>query len=672
MKNLFGIFNLLLVTLLLFAGCTSEDDSGGGGGTSNYTVSVQVQNAASGDQFVVAFGEPTNGAYSAAQTFVIDDITQSYSKSFTAGTYKVTLLESPAQKSCTVNSPVSITFNSTITISCGGDFYLQAEGAVVGLGSTDNVTLSDGNLTRTVCSTPLASPACHSLSPNFSFDILSQTTYNITVTQQPAGKTCTVNQGSGIMTEAVSGIQVICSKDTYTVSGTVSGLSTNASIRIANNGGAGQLITDNGSDNYSFSFPVPEGATYALSIMQQPRNKCVIDPDRKAVSVAPTANVTGIEVKCWQLIDDVGDNNEESGLNVMTNAGAESPQLTSDNSSLFVSWKQAKLNGKAFIAARKYDSDAQKWSWVDDTYNGIGGNGSGKVSLWIDNVTSPAALVRNDQSLWVAWSQPYNGAYQLWLSKYVQSEAVWDPISTGMFQVTGCSLCGINDNTSENATSPSLIDNGTLYASWEEGGSVVWSSFDDNNTTWTVQGSISGVSRPRLLEENGQVLLMYDNQSTTHRIHLSDNSSAGSSIPATSVSADNSTHYVGISSLKKLVLSDDLKTKDNGVVDNESVMKDSTQWASSPNLVNVEGTYYLAWLERSGTDQIRVAKLVVGNSTTQEWKRIDGDGKDGLNIRTSQVTSDLHAIAHQGKLYLTWVEVNSSGKEQIRVAESPF
>ena len=66
--------------------------------------------------------------------------------------------------------------------------------------------------------------------------------YAVTVKTQPAGQTCTVASGSGTIAAAnVTNVAVTCTAATYSVGGTVSGLSGSV------------VLQDNGGDNLTVS-----------------------------------------------------------------------------------------------------------------------------------------------------------------------------------------------------------------------------------------------------------------------------------------------------------------------------------------------------------------------------------------------------------------------------------
>src|SRR5262249_7641416 len=106
--------------------------------------------------------------------------------------------------------------------------HFTVGGAVSGLASSESVTLSNNSETVTL-----------SADGTFTFPtpVTANGSYAVTVTTQPAGQLCTVSNGSGTgVTANVSNVTVSCSADTYTVSGSVSGLAGGAQVVLQNNG----------------------------------------------------------------------------------------------------------------------------------------------------------------------------------------------------------------------------------------------------------------------------------------------------------------------------------------------------------------------------------------------------------------------------------------------------
>ena len=77
---------------------------------------------------------------------------------------------------------------------------------------------------------------------------------------QPTGQTCTVGRGSGTVTAAVTSVTVSCTTNTYSIGGSVSGLSQR-----------GLVLTDNGGN----ALPVSSGSNRGLVIASEPLDNCL-------------------------------------------------------------------------------------------------------------------------------------------------------------------------------------------------------------------------------------------------------------------------------------------------------------------------------------------------------------------------------------------------------------
>ncbi len=121
-------------------------------------------------------------------------------------------------------------------------------------------------------------------------------TYNVTVATNPSGQQCTVSNGSGTIGAAnVTNVAVTCtttSTPTYTVGGTISGLSGTAVLQ--DNGGDNLSVSSNGT----FTFPTAllAGQTYSATVATNPSGQqCTVSNGSGTVG---SANVTNIAVSC--------------------------------------------------------------------------------------------------------------------------------------------------------------------------------------------------------------------------------------------------------------------------------------------------------------------------------------------------------------------------------------
>jgi hypothetical protein len=213
-----------------------------------------------------------------------DDLTISGSGSFafatpisSGGSYNVTVKTNPTNpwQTCAVTNAAGTVAGSNVTsvqVSCTTNTYNVKVNVSGRAGS--------GLVLRTFTfATPVASGAA----------------YNVTVLTQPAGpwQTCTVASPTGTMGGADVTLAVTCVTNTYSIGGTVSGLS-GSGLVLRNNGGDNLSISASGT--FTFATKIASGATYAVTILTHPSGQyCSVT---NASGTVDGANVTNVTVSC--------------------------------------------------------------------------------------------------------------------------------------------------------------------------------------------------------------------------------------------------------------------------------------------------------------------------------------------------------------------------------------
>jgi uncharacterized repeat protein (TIGR03803 family) len=130
----------------------------------------------------------------------------------------------------------------------------------------------------------------------FSTAIAAGGAYSVAVLTQPSNpvQTCTVANGTGIANTNVTNVQVSCATTTYTIGGTVWGLS-GTGLVLQNNGGNNLSISENGS--FTFSTAIAAGGAYSVAVLTQPSNPVQTCTVANGSGTA-NANVTGVLVGC--------------------------------------------------------------------------------------------------------------------------------------------------------------------------------------------------------------------------------------------------------------------------------------------------------------------------------------------------------------------------------------
>jgi hypothetical protein len=199
--------------------------------------------------------------------------------------YAVTVQTQPTGQTCSVGAgagSMGVANVTNVAVVCSVNSFAVG-GTVSGLSGT--VVLQDNG----------ADP--HTISSNgtfvFATAVASGSSYAVTVQTQPAGQTCTVSNSTGSVGAAnIMTVTVTCSVNSFTVGGTVSGLS--GTVVLQNNGVDAQSITANGT--FTFTTSVAEGSTYNVTVQTQPTvQTCTVTNGSGTIG---GANVTNVNVTC--------------------------------------------------------------------------------------------------------------------------------------------------------------------------------------------------------------------------------------------------------------------------------------------------------------------------------------------------------------------------------------
>lgn len=127
----------------------------------------------------------------------------------------------------------------------------------------------------------------------FSTPVPNGSPYNVTVATQPTSQVCNVTNGSGTINNTnVTNVIVTCATNSFTVGGTVSGLT--GTVVLQNNGADSTIISSNGG--FTFATPVAEGSPYNVTVLTQPAGQtCGISNGSGTMG---SSNVTNVNVTC--------------------------------------------------------------------------------------------------------------------------------------------------------------------------------------------------------------------------------------------------------------------------------------------------------------------------------------------------------------------------------------
>jgi len=233
-------------------------------------------------------------------------------------TYRVSVGIQPSGQACTVTNgtgtisganvdSVSVVCVNTYTVS-GGISGLDTSGLVLRL-NTSSLLVASG-----------------ATSFKFSSALQTGSPYAVTVGIQPSGYRCVVSNGTGTISSAsITNVSVSCDR-TYTVSGTISGLTASGLVLSLN--GANKIVSS-GATTFSFATGLTTGTAYNVVVQTQPTG--LICSLLNASGTIASSNITNVSLTCAPPTYTVGGsitNLSASGLTLSLNAGAQTVSPT--------------------------------------------------------------------------------------------------------------------------------------------------------------------------------------------------------------------------------------------------------------------------------------------------------------------------------------------------------
>ena len=285
-------YNVTLLTQPTGQTCTVSNGSGAMSGANVTTVAISCVNNPT-----YTIGGTVTGLSSSVlvlQNNLGDDRTISVNGAFSfatslanAASYSVTILTQPAGQTCTLSNPSGTVASANVTnvqVNCVNNATFSVGGAITNLAASGLVLQNNGADNLAVSTSIFA----------FSTQIATGGPYSVTILTQPAGQTCTVTSGSGTIASAdVTNMQLNCVTNTYTISGTVSGL-TGSGLILQNNGADNRSISANGA--FAFNTAIASGNPYSVTVFTQPTGQnCTVSNNSGTVA---GANITNVQVSC--------------------------------------------------------------------------------------------------------------------------------------------------------------------------------------------------------------------------------------------------------------------------------------------------------------------------------------------------------------------------------------
>jgi hypothetical protein len=287
-----GVFAAVVLSFAVswLSGCGG---GGGGGGGESTPPTFTVGGGLSGLSGTAVLGLSIGGG-SANRLSVTSNGAFNFAQTLTSGqSYAVTVQTHPAGQTCTVGNASGAIGSANVTnvsVVCA-DTPFAVGGSVSGLNGSVVLGLSIAGVS--------AGSLNVSADGGFSFSekATSGKSFLVTIQTQPLGQSCTVTNGSGVVGLAdVTDVAVACTAATFSVGGSVSGLSGTLVLAINAGGAGGTPLTLATNGSFAFSQLVASGLNYAVSVQSQPAGQgCSVS---NASGVIGSANVTDISVTC--------------------------------------------------------------------------------------------------------------------------------------------------------------------------------------------------------------------------------------------------------------------------------------------------------------------------------------------------------------------------------------
>ncbi|HEY6483555.1 MAG TPA: choice-of-anchor tandem repeat GloVer-containing protein [Steroidobacteraceae bacterium] len=202
--------------------------------------------------------------------------------------YAVTVQRQPTGETCTVAGGTGMIQAANVTnvvVTCSDDSY-SVSGTISGF-TSGGMLLVNGSDTLAV-----RSGASSFTMPTA---VAYASAYGVTVQSQPTGFTCSVRNGTGVMgTATVTNVAVTCSVNTYTVGGSISGLSASGLVLLDNAGDASTLGAN--ATQFTMHTGVAFGSPYAITVQAPPTG--LVCSVSNGTGTMGAGNVTGISIAC--------------------------------------------------------------------------------------------------------------------------------------------------------------------------------------------------------------------------------------------------------------------------------------------------------------------------------------------------------------------------------------
>lgn len=214
----------------------------------------------------------------------------------TGAAYAVTVLTQPTSppQTCTVTSGTGTMGSANVTtvhIACV-NMGFTIGGSIKSLTGAGLILQDNGGDNLPV--------AANATSFTFKTPVLAGAVYAVTVLTQPTNQTCTVTSGSGtVVASNVTNVAIQC-VTSYTIGGTISGLTGTTGVVLQDNGGDNLTVAAKAT-TFTFKTGLKTGVAYAVTVLTQPSHPNQYCTVTNGTGTVATANISNVAVSCINI-----------------------------------------------------------------------------------------------------------------------------------------------------------------------------------------------------------------------------------------------------------------------------------------------------------------------------------------------------------------------------------
>lgn len=492
---------------------------------------------------------------------------------------------------------------------------------------------------------------------------------SITFEVTPVAATGTIT-GSAVTSNSIT---VVNNVSTYSIGGTVTGLTGSGGLVLQNNGV--DDLTINADASFIFAIVIADGSAYSVTVVTQPDSPGQSCTVTNGSGTLAGADITNVAVNCiataksWKHPSLLSDNISPDGENVST-AGNQKRVVMDDNGNALIVWLQR---------------DGSKWQIFKSEYRLGSWTHPASLADYISvdsttNAGQPDAAMDNNGNAIVVWSEYDGNIFNIYKAEYRSGS--W------LYPLDLTDNLNLDTSIDTNYPTVSMDDNGNVLIAWH--GRTVFTCGDSGtlsceayflaeyrSSSWLLPTDLSDHISPGdhrasappsvAMDNNGDALVVYEQENGAYHTYMSEFRSPGpwthpldteylsqdttsASTPQT-VMANNGDALIvwaeiawgadGISSSGQILKSEYRSgswTHPVGVTDNISP---DGEYAWSPQLaMNSSGDAIIVWVQSDGSNAQIFKSEYRNGSWTHPSAVTDNISHDGRDAEAPQVAMD--------------------------------